>query len=168
MDSISPIKLNIADRLERDKAFRQRFFRGQAQDEIAMSIRSLRKKRKKKQSDLAIESGMKQSAVSRVEQSDYSAWSLTTLWRIAEALDARLRIIFEPIEDVVKQYNEKEEATPMQKGYDVSSQDSALEDHIPIGSLLIEKTGTTLHINRNLSFTPTSNGMARNFLQNQS
>jgi transcriptional regulator with XRE-family HTH domain len=162
MDSLSPIKLNIADRLEKDKAFRQRFFRGQAQDEIAMSIRSLRKKRKKKQSDLAIESGMKQSAVSRVEQSDYSAWSLTTLWRIAEALDARLRIVFEPLEDVVKQYKEKEEVTPMQKLYDVGSQASALEDHIPMGSLLIEKTGTASYVHRGLSI---KSHMAPNFLQ---
>ncbi len=44
MTLISPVKLNIADKLEKDKKFRKRFFRGQAQDKIAMDIRELRKK----------------------------------------------------------------------------------------------------------------------------
>jgi len=58
---ISPIKLKIAEKLAKDKAFSGRFFRGQAQDEIAMSIITLREKRKMRQVDLAQKSGMKQS-----------------------------------------------------------------------------------------------------------
>ena len=46
MTLISPIKLNIADKLEKNKNL-ERVFRGQAQDRIAMNIRELRKKRKK-------------------------------------------------------------------------------------------------------------------------
>lgn len=108
MSLISPIKLNIADKLEKNKKFRERFFRGQAQDIIAMNIRGLRKKRQKRQVDLAKESKMKQSAVSRIEQADYAGWSLNTLFRVADVLDARLRVSLEPSEDVIDGYRKKE------------------------------------------------------------
>lgn len=108
MPLISSIKLNIAEKLEKDKRYRSRFFRGQAQDKIAMSIRKLRKKRKKTQIDLAKESNMKQSAISRIEQADYSGWSMKILFRVADALNARLRVSFEPVEDVIDWYREKE------------------------------------------------------------
>ena len=108
MASISPVKLNIAKRLKEDKKYRERFFRGQIQDEIAMGIRSLRDKRQKRQIDLAKESGMKQSAISRIEQAEYSGWSFNTLLRIADTLDARLRVIFEPAEIVIARYEENE------------------------------------------------------------
>jgi len=108
MPSLTPIKLGLSERIAKDKSFRNRFFRGQAQDEIAMSIVSLRKLRAKRQIDLATEAGMKQSAISRIEQANYSKWSLTTLWRVAEALDSRLRVTFEPVEGVIEHYKEKE------------------------------------------------------------
>lgn len=108
MASISPIKLNITKKLKEDKAYRKRFFRGQTQDEIAMGLRSLREKRGKRQTDLAKESGMKQSAISRIEQAEYSGWSFTTLLRVADTLDARLRVIFEPAEIVIERYEQNE------------------------------------------------------------
>jgi transcriptional regulator with XRE-family HTH domain len=108
MPLLSSIKLDIAKKIEEDKDYRKRFFRGQAEDEIAISIRALREKRKKRQIDLANEAGMKQSAISRIEQSDYCGWSLKTLFRIADALDARLRVIFEPAETVIEQYKKME------------------------------------------------------------
>lgn len=104
----SRINLDISRRLETDVEFRNRFFRGQAQDEIATNIRGLREKRHMRQSDLAQKTGMKQSAVSRIEQADYSGWSFRVLFRVAEALEARLRITFEPAEDVIAYYREKE------------------------------------------------------------
>jgi transcriptional regulator with XRE-family HTH domain len=109
MPLITPIKLSIAEKLEKDEGFRNRFFRGQVQDIIAMSIRGLREKRKLRQSDLANKSGMKQSAISRVEQAEYSSWSFTTLFRVAEALGARLRVTIEPVEDVIAQYKRRED-----------------------------------------------------------
>src|SRR3990172_5422716 len=108
MSSILPIKLNISEKLKRDKIYRRKFFRRRAHNEIAMSIKGLREKRQMRQVDLANGSNMKQSAISRIEQSEYSAWTLTTLFRVAEALDARVRIIIDPIEDVIEQYREKE------------------------------------------------------------
>jgi len=108
MALIFPIKLRLAAKL-RNKAFRTRFFRKRAQDEIALQIQEIRKKREKTQADLAKLCSMKQSAVSRIEQADYSAWNFKTLLRVAGALDARLRVVLEPAEDVIKQHEESEQ-----------------------------------------------------------
>jgi transcriptional regulator with XRE-family HTH domain len=121
MASISPLKLNIAKRLREDKGFQKRFFQGQTQDEIAMSIRSLREKRKMRQIDLAKKSKMKQSAISRIEQANYSSWSFNTLLRVADALDARLRVMLEPAEAVIDRYEETEVAISAPEQYSVCS-----------------------------------------------
>ncbi|MGH7204682.1 MAG: helix-turn-helix domain-containing protein [Nitrospiraceae bacterium] len=107
MTLISPIRVDLARKLL-NRAFRTRFFRKRAQDEIALQIRELRTKRKMKQADLAKLCSMKQSAVSRIEQSEYSAWNFKTLLRVAEALDARLRVTLEPMENVVREYQDRE------------------------------------------------------------
>jgi hypothetical protein len=52
---------------------------------------------------------MKQSAVSRIEQAHYAAWNLTTLFRAGEALNARWRIVLEPLEEAIKEYIPKAE-----------------------------------------------------------
>lgn len=44
---------------------------------------------------------MGQPAVSRIEQASYSGWTYKTLARVAEKLNARLRIIYEPLEEVI-------------------------------------------------------------------
>ena len=107
MSMLSAIRLNISNRLQK-KAFRRRFFRQQAQDDVAQQIRTIRIKREMRQVDLAKTARMKQSAVSRVEQANYSRWTFTTLLRIADALDARVRVIFDPYEDVIKEYEQQE------------------------------------------------------------
>jgi len=106
----SPIKLNLAEKLK-DKGYFHKFFRGRAQDEVASQIKELREMRGLKQKELAKLCKTHQSAISRLEQATYSRWSVNTLWGLAEALDARVRIIFEPMADVIKQYEmlEKEE-----------------------------------------------------------
>lgn len=108
MALISRIKLNIAERLKKDKGYRERFFLGQAQDYIASRIKSLREIRQMNQTALANAAGMKQSAISRIEQADYSGWSFRTLFRVANALDARLSISFEPSEEVIAYYERRE------------------------------------------------------------
>ncbi len=100
MEFIKPIKLRIAEKLLNRK-YRARFFRERSQDEVAMRLRDLRAFRKKTQKDIAELTGMKQSAVSRIEQSDYAAWSFTTLLRLAEALNAKVNVSFELAEDFI-------------------------------------------------------------------
>lgn len=107
MELVSPINLNISKKLK-NKSYFHRFFFIRTKAEIAEQIRSLRTKRVLKQAELAQLADMKQSAISRIEQSDYAGWSFKTLLRIANALDARLQVTFTPAEDVVKDYEERE------------------------------------------------------------
>lgn len=103
----SPIKLNLAEKLK-DKGYFHRFFRGRTQDEVASQIKELREKRGLKQKELAKRCKTHQSAISRLEQATYSRWNINTLWSLAKALDARVRIIIEPMEDIIRQYEELE------------------------------------------------------------
>lgn len=104
---LSPIKTNLAEKLK-DKGYRHRFFRGRAQDEIAAELKLARKKRHLKQKELERLSGMKQSAISRIEQASYSKWNFATLLKLAEALDLRVRVKFEYAEDVIREYQDRE------------------------------------------------------------
>ncbi len=109
MNSLKSISLDIGEKLK-DRAYRSAFFKAWAQDEVALQIKWFRKKRNLRQVDLAEKTGMKQSAVSRLEQAEYSRWNFFTLLRLAEALDARVRVILEPAEDVIAKY-EKHQKT---------------------------------------------------------
>jgi transcriptional regulator with XRE-family HTH domain len=110
MSLLSPVRIKsrLVEKLEH-LSFRRRFFRTRAQDEIAQQIRELRERRKLRQIDLAKNAKMKQSAVSRIEQAGYSAWSFKTLLRVADALDAQLRVVFEASEDVIARYKVDEQ-----------------------------------------------------------
>lgn len=107
MSLLTSIKLKFIKKLE-DPNYFHRFFKTQSQDEIAEAIRDLREKRGYTQSELADLSKMKQSAISRIEKPSYSKWNFQTLWRIAKPLNARWKIILEPMEDVVEEYRKKE------------------------------------------------------------
>jgi transcriptional regulator with XRE-family HTH domain len=108
MSMLSTIRLNLAERLK-NRVFRRKYFRTQSQHDVAQQIRELRTKRELRQVDLARDAKMQQSAVSRIEQADYSSWTFTTLLRVADALDARVRVFFEPAEDVIKDYEMREQ-----------------------------------------------------------
>lgn len=64
----------------------------------------MRKKRRKSQIEVARAADMKQSAISRLEQDEYEAWSFKTLVRIAAVLEARPRFWLEPLEDVIQKH----------------------------------------------------------------
>lgn len=106
--SFNSINLGLRELL-RDPARRHEFFRAMTQDDIASQIRDLRKERSLTQVAFAKRADMKQSAVSRIEQAEYSSWTLTTLFRAAAALDARLRVTFQPMEDAIKEYESLED-----------------------------------------------------------
>ena len=48
------------------------------------------------------------SAVARIEDATYSGWSFATLQKVAETLDARLKVVFEPMENVIRDYERRE------------------------------------------------------------
>ena len=104
---LSVIKTGLGEKLK-DKAYRTKFFRGRVQDEIAFQLRNARKKRKLTQPKLEKLSGMKQSAISRIEQATYSRWNFKTLLRLAEALDVRVRILLDLAEDVIEEYEKRD------------------------------------------------------------
>lgn len=103
MELTTPINLKIAEKLK-TRSYFHKFFIARAGDEIAERIRYLRKFRKLNQAEFAARAGMKQSAVSRIEQAEYAGWNFKTLARVAEALDVRLQIIFTPMEEVIKEF----------------------------------------------------------------
>ncbi len=104
---LSQIKTEIGEKLK-DKGYRHRFFKGRAEDEIAFGLRRYRQLRGWSQSELAQRCGMKQSAISRIEQASYSRWNLTTLWRIADALDVRVRVAIDDAADAIREYEQRE------------------------------------------------------------
>ena len=139
MNLLKSIDLNLGKEL-RDKDFRDAFFEEWSNDEVADQIRHMRKLRKLRQVDVAKETGMLQSAVSRIEQSKYSSWSFPTLLRIAQALDARVKVVFEPAEDVIRQHENEEKE--VQQGISVVNARQAEADEAR--SRLVEVHGAQL------------------------
>jgi transcriptional regulator with XRE-family HTH domain len=62
---------------------------------IATQIKVIREQRKMKQSDLAREVGTTQTAISRIENVNYSSWNINTLKKLARAFRVRLLVSFE-------------------------------------------------------------------------
>ncbi len=64
-------------------------------ERIATQIKVIREQRKMTQAQLAEKAAMKQSRISALENVHYSAWSISTLRRLARALGVRLSFRFE-------------------------------------------------------------------------
>ena len=103
MNITTSINLDLLEKFK-SKSFFHKFYLFRVADEISSKIRTLREKRDLTQKEFALQADMKQSAISRLEQSDYGGWNFKTLARIAEVLDARLIVDFVLREDVIKQF----------------------------------------------------------------
>ena len=85
-----------------DARFAERFERaGQAWD-VALQIAALREQAGLSQKELARLLKTSQQQISRLESPDYEGHSLANLRRVAKALHARVRVVFEPDEKIVK------------------------------------------------------------------
>lgn len=62
---------------------------------IATQIKVIREQRQMKQADLAREVGTTQTAISRIENVNYSSWNIKTLKKLARAFRVRLMVSFE-------------------------------------------------------------------------
>lgn len=102
--SLPSIDLSVSEKLKRDPEFRRSFFLAESSAKIAQQLINLRKRRKLNQAQIAEMLDTGQPAISRVESADYRNWSFNTLRRLAEAMDARLRVYIEPSEDVIPEY----------------------------------------------------------------
>jgi transcriptional regulator with XRE-family HTH domain len=83
----------------RDQDFAARFERAGEVWDVALQITALRRRAGLSQKDLAKLIKTSQQQISRLESTGYEGHSLSTLRRVAEALQARVRIVFEPVEE---------------------------------------------------------------------
>jgi transcriptional regulator with XRE-family HTH domain len=108
-NSLPSIDLKISEKLK-DRGYRQNFFLAESSALIAQQLIALRRRRDLNQTEVAALIDTQQPAISRIERADYHNWSLNILRRLADALDARLRVIIQPSEDVISEYEEHPES----------------------------------------------------------
>jgi transcriptional regulator with XRE-family HTH domain len=87
-----------------DPAFATRFERADEAWDVALQIASLRRQAGISQQELAKRLKISQQQISRLESQGYEGHSLSTLRRLAKVLNARVRVVFEPV-------------TPSEKGF---------------------------------------------------
>ncbi len=80
----------------KDPAFAARFKQAGEAWDVALQIADLREKAGLSQKELAKLLKTSQQQISRLESPGYEGHSLSTLRRVAEALHARVRVVFEP------------------------------------------------------------------------
>ena len=80
----------------RDPAFAARFKRAGEAWDVALQIAALRRQAGLSQKELAKLLKTSQQQISRLESPGYEGHSLSTLRRVAEVLNARVRVRFEP------------------------------------------------------------------------
>lgn len=106
MTDLPSIDLGVYEQLA-DPEFRKAYFEAETSELIARQLLNCRKHRSLNQSQLAEKAGTHQPLISRVEDADYRSWSFKTLRKLADALDARLRVLIEPWEDVREEYRDE-------------------------------------------------------------
>src|SRR5437762_25981 len=92
--------LAIVARLRRGKAARKQFVESHINKTIAYQIRATRDRLGWSQERLATEVGMNQNAISRLESPDYGKLTITTLKRLASALDVALVVRLVPFTEL--------------------------------------------------------------------
>lgn len=80
-----------------DPAFAARFEQAGEAWDVALQIVALRQQAGLSQKELAALLSTSQQQISRLESPGYEGHSLSTLRRVADALHARVRIVFEPV-----------------------------------------------------------------------
>jgi transcriptional regulator with XRE-family HTH domain len=83
----------------RDPEFAERFKRAGEAWEVALQIAALREKAGLSQKDLARKLKTSQQQISRLESPGYEGHSLSMLRRVAKALHAHVRVVFEAAPD---------------------------------------------------------------------
>jgi transcriptional regulator with XRE-family HTH domain len=94
-------RLNLIQRLRRNRATRARFVESNISKALAFQIRSLREKEGWSQQSLADKIDSNQNAVYRAENPSYGKQTITTLKKIAAAFDVALVVRFVPFSELV-------------------------------------------------------------------
>ncbi len=87
----------LAEQMQ-DARFASRFERAGEAWDVALQIAALREQAGLSQKELARRLKTSQQQISRLESPDYEGHSLANLRRVADALHARVRVVFEPEE----------------------------------------------------------------------
>ena len=82
--------------LEQDPSLQEEFVRAEQAWDIAFQIRDLREQAGLTQKQLAELVGTKQSNIARIEDADYTGYTLKTLEKVTKALRARLEVRIVP------------------------------------------------------------------------
>ncbi|MGD0774287.1 MAG: helix-turn-helix transcriptional regulator [Candidatus Solibacter sp.] len=91
----------LIKRLRRGKEARKQFVDSHLRKGVAFQIRATRDRLGWSQEDLAKEAGMTQNAISRLESPEYGKPTITTLKRLASALDVGLVVHFVPFSHMI-------------------------------------------------------------------
>src|SRR5882672_12368971 len=91
----------VVARLRRNKQTRKKFVESHINKTLAHQIRATRDRLGWSQDRLAREVGMNQNAISRLESPDYGKPTITTLKRLASALDVALVVRLVPFSELV-------------------------------------------------------------------
>jgi transcriptional regulator with XRE-family HTH domain len=87
----------------KDKEYREAFVASHINNGISFQIKTMRENRNNMtQAELANLTGMKQTAISRLENPTYGHFTLNTLKNIASAFDVALMVKFVPFSELVK------------------------------------------------------------------
>ena len=92
---------SLIARLRRGRSVRERFVASHLDKGIGHQLRATRERLKWSQERLAEKAGMNQNAISRLESRDYGKPTITTLKRLAAALDVGLIVRFVPFSEMV-------------------------------------------------------------------
>ena len=94
-------KAGLLARIRRSKESRANLVASNLDKGIAFQIRSTRDKRNWTQAELAVAAGMAQNNISRLERADYGKHTLSSLKRIADALDVALIVRLIPFSQYI-------------------------------------------------------------------
>jgi transcriptional regulator with XRE-family HTH domain len=122
------------------QGFRNKDYRHSYADEflnetIATQIKTLREQRVWRQVDLAREAGMPQSMIARLENVNYSSWSINTLRKLARAFDVRLRVTFESFGSIIGEFESFSRQSLQRDQFDI---DPVFHPHVEPYARLME------------------------------
>jgi transcriptional regulator with XRE-family HTH domain len=92
---------SLIARLRKGKAAREQFIESNLAKSLAYNLRATRDRLEWSQERLAAEGGMNQNAISRLESPDYGKQTITTLKRLAKAMDVGLVVRFVPFSELI-------------------------------------------------------------------
>jgi transcriptional regulator with XRE-family HTH domain len=92
---------NLMERLSRGKSARVKFVESHLSKTLAYQLRATRDNLGWSQEKLAVQSGMTQHAISRIESPSYGKLTITTLKRLSTAMDVGLVVRLVPFSELI-------------------------------------------------------------------